>query len=190
MHVYVYPARIVADPDGGWLIRFRDLPDAISQAEPDEDPVDMAEGCVQAAIEGRLLYREAIPVPSAPRPGEVMVAVPLETATKAALLQRVAESGMSQSTLAKTVGLDEKEIRRMLDPAHASKLPRIAKVLRALGKELQLTVADAAQAPKAARREVAPVRVEARQPRSGYAGKAKKTKRMTGKRATGKGQHP
>ncbi len=168
------------------MITFRDLPDAISQAEPDEDPVDMAEGCVQAAIEGRLLYHEAVPTPSAPRPGEVMVAVPLETATKAALLQRVAESGMSQSALAKAVGLDEKEIRRMLDPAHASKLPRIAKVLRALGKELQLTVADAAQLPKSARREVAPVRVEARQARPRYGAAPKKVMRVMAKRSARK----
>jgi antitoxin HicB len=186
MHVYVYPARITSEPEGGWLIRFRDLPDAISQAELDEDPVDMAEGCVQAAIEGRLLYHEAIPLPTAPRPGEVMVAVPLETATKAALFQRVAECGMSQSALAKVVGLDEREIRRMLDPEHASKLPRIAKVLRALGKELQLTVADAAQMPKTVRREVSPARVEARQPLSRYPAKPKKAKRVVGKRATTK----
>lgn len=186
MHPYVYPARIEPDPEGGWSIRFRDLPDAISQADIDEDPVDMAEGCVQAAIEGRLLYHEIVPMPSNPRPGEVMVAVPLETATKAALLQRVAECGLSQSALAKTVGLDEKEIRRMLDPAHSTKLPRIAKVLRALGKELQLTVADAAQVPRRARRAVAPAQIEAKQPRARYGTTPEKTKRATAKRVARK----
>lgn len=186
MHPYVYPARIEPDPEGGWSIRFRDLPDAISQADIDEDPVDMAEGCVQAAIEGRLLCHEIVPMPSNPRPGEVMVAVPLETATKAALLQRVAECGLSQSALAKTVGLDEKEIRRMLDPSHSTKLPRIARVLRALGKELHLTVADAAQVPTRARREAAPARAEARQPGARYGTAPGKAKRVTVKRATRK----
>lgn len=150
MSTYVYPARITRAPEGGWNIRFRDLPDALSQAGADEDAVDIAEGCLQAAIEGRLLYRDGIPEPSAPRPGEVLVAVPLETAAKAALLARVAASGMSQVALAKAVGLDEKEIRRMLDPNHSSKLPRIARVLRALGQELQLSVVEAAQLPRSA----------------------------------------
>jgi hypothetical protein len=49
--------------------------------------------------------------------------------------------------LARAVGLDEKEVRRMLDPRHSSKLPRIARVLRALGKELQLTVVESPKAP-------------------------------------------
>ena len=190
MKVYRYPARVTPAEEGGWLIRFRDFPEGISQADPDQDAIDMAEGCLQACVEGRLEDGMEIPEPSPPRSGEVLVIVPLETATKAALFAAVAESGMNRSALAKVVGLDEKEIRRMLDPAHASKLPRIAKVLRALGKELQLTVADAAPAPKAARRAVAPVHVEARQPRSGYAVKAKKVKRTAGKRVNGKKLRP
>lgn len=190
MNVYRYPAHMKRDDDGVWLIRFRDFPEGISQADPDQDAIDMAEGCLQACVEGRLEDGMEIPEPSPPRPGEVLVIVPLETATKAALFAAVAESGMNRSALAKVVGLDEKEIRRMLDPSHASKLPRIAKVLRALGKELQLTVADAAQAPKTTRRAVAPVRVEARQPRSGYAVKAKKVKRTAGKRVHAKKLRP
>lgn len=182
MHAYVYPARIEHDPEGIWLVRFRDLPDAITQASLGEDPVDLAEGCIQAAIEGRLLHHEPIPVPSAPRPGEVMIAVPLETASKAAMLRCAAESGLSQSGLARAVGLDEKEIRRMLDPTHATKLPRIAKVLRALGKELQLTVTDAARMPKGSRRNVAVASTEARERKVRYKARPKAAAKNTGAR--------
>ena len=151
MHTYVYPARITRAPEGGWNIRFRDLPDAISQADAGEDAIEVAQGCLQAAVEGRLLYHDEIPEPTAARPGEVLVAVPVETATKAALLTTVAASGMSRVAIAKAVGLDEKEIRRMLDPRHASKIPRVAKVLRALGKEMQLTVVEATRLQAASR---------------------------------------
>lgn len=154
MRTYVYPARITRAPEGGWNIRFRDLPDAISQAEADEDAVDIAEGCLQAAIEGRLLYHDEIPEATEARPGEVPVAVPVETAAKAALLACVAASGLSRVAIAKAVGLDEKEIRRMLDPRHASKLPRIARVMRALGKELRLSVGEAPPAMAAPREGV------------------------------------
>jgi hypothetical protein len=34
----------------------------------------------------------------------------------------------------------EKEVRRMLDPGHVSKIPRIARALQALGKRLQISV--------------------------------------------------
>ncbi len=38
--------------------------------------------------------------------------------------------------LAKKLGYDEKEVRRLLDPHHASKIPRIESALHAVGKEL------------------------------------------------------
>ena len=147
MDEFVYPARFTRAPEGGWNIRFRDLPDAISQAGDDEDAIDVAEGCLQATIEGRLLHAKEIPKPSELRPGEVPVSVPIETATKAALFEAVAASGSSRVALAKALRMDEKEIRRMLDPRHSSKLPRIARVLRALGKELRLTVVDSPKPP-------------------------------------------
>ena len=164
MSNYVYPARITPAEEGGWLIRFRDFPEGHSQAEVDHDVIDFAEGCLQACIEGRLEDAMAIPEPSAPKAGEVLVTVPIETATKAALFQTVAASGTSRVALAKAVNLDEKEIRRMLDPRHSSKLPRIEQVLKALGKQLRITLVDAVQAPRA------PVsgKSEARQGRAAY----------------------
>lgn len=148
MNGYVYPARIRPAQEGGWLIAFRDFPEGRSQAEAGDDVIEVAEGCLQACVEGCLEDGLAIPEPSVVRAGEVPVAVPLETATKAALFSAVSSSGLSRLALARAVGLDEKEIRRMLDPRHASKLPRIARVLRALGKELRLTVAEAPRAPE------------------------------------------
>ncbi len=153
MNSYVYAARIRSAEEGGWLIAFRDFPEGLSQAESDVDTIEAAEGCLQACIEGRLEDGLPIPAPSVPQRGEILVAVPLETATKAALFVAVAESGLSRLALAKAVGLDEKEIRRMLDPRHSSKLPRIARVLRALGKELQLTVAETPRSPDAESRK-------------------------------------
>jgi len=38
--------------------------------------------------------------------------------------------------LAKQLGIDEKEVRRLLDPHYASKLPRIAHAIQLLGKRL------------------------------------------------------
>jgi len=165
MHEFVYPARFTRASEGGWNIRFRDLPDAISQADDDEDAIDIAEGCLQATIEGRLLYGKEIPKPSELRPGEVPVSVPIETATKAALLNAVAASGSSRVALAKALQMDEKEIRRMLDPRHSSKLPRIERVLKALGKQLRISLVDIPRPPRAVGQSGKP---EARQTRAVY----------------------
>ncbi len=147
MDAYAYPSKIVRAPEGGWLIRFRDFPEGHSQAEAGEDAVEVAEGLLQACIEGRLLDGLEVPPPAQPRTGEILIGVPLETATKAALFKAVAVSGSSRLALAKALGVDEKELRRMLDPRHASKLPRVERVLKSLGKELRLSVVDRPAAP-------------------------------------------
>ena len=149
MTAYAYPARLTRAREGGWLIQFRDFPEGHSQAEDGEDVVDIAEGLLQACIEARLLDSLEVAEPSEARPGEVLVSVPMETATKAALLSAVASSGTSRLALAKALSMDEKEIRRMLDPRHSSKLPRVERVLKALGKELRISVVDAAKPPEA-----------------------------------------
>jgi antitoxin HicB len=45
--------------------------------------------------------------------------------------------------LARRIGKDEKEVRRILDPKHATKLPALIAVLRALGKRLVVGVMEA-----------------------------------------------
>jgi antitoxin HicB len=78
----------------------------------------------------------AFPSPSKARRGEVQVAPPAETVAKAALYVAMRESGITKVQLAKQLGVDEKEVRRLLDPHYGSKLPRIAEAIQLLGKRL------------------------------------------------------
>ena len=48
----------------------------------------------------------------------------------------MSEAGITKMQLAKQLGMDEKEVRRMLDPHYGSKLPRIAQAIEALGRRL------------------------------------------------------
>ena len=92
------------------------------------------------AIAGRIVYPPAngdpIPVPTARRTDEHDVAVPADTAAKAALLLALCDSGLSRSALARRLGVDVKVVRRMLDPRHRTAASRIGSVLRELGQEL------------------------------------------------------
>ena len=67
-----------------------------------------------------------------------VVPVPAQTAAKAALYLALREAGLSRKQLASRLGCDEKEVRRLLDPRHPSKLPRLQAALAALGKRLAL----------------------------------------------------
>ena len=137
MKTYDYAFRFTKEDDG-WVITCRDLPEAISQAEAKEDRIEVAEGCLQAAIESRIRDNEPLPVASKPRRGEAMISPPAATAAKAALYDAIREAGISKIELARKLGIDEKEVRRMLDAGHGTKLPRIAEAVEALGRHLHI----------------------------------------------------
>jgi antitoxin HicB len=54
---------------------------------------------------------------------------------KAALYIAMREAGVTKTELAKRLGVDEKEVRRMLDLRHGTRLPRIAEAVCLLGKQ-------------------------------------------------------
>jgi antitoxin HicB len=135
---FEYPVRFREDGRGTFLISCRDLPEVVSESGKGEDRLEIAEGAVQAAIEYRILKDLEIPIPSGLKRGEHCVALPPETAAKAALYLVMRERGFSKVDLAKHLRVNEKEVRRMLDPGHSTKIPRIAHALKALGKTLRL----------------------------------------------------
>ena len=50
------------------------------------------------------------------------------------------EKKLSNTSLAKKLDCDEKEIRRLIDPHYNSKFPRLEQALHILGKKLQVEV--------------------------------------------------
>jgi antitoxin HicB len=74
----------------------------------------------------------------------ISVAVTPEIAAKLALVTAFRQSGLSKADLARRLGKDEKEVRRILDPRHATKLPQLRATLQIFGKRLVISVADAA----------------------------------------------
>ena len=100
--------------------------------------------CLGSAIAFAMVYKEEIPRPSAPKRGQRMVAVPLWIAPKLALYWRMRELGMSNSELARKLGVRETIVRRMLNPDHATKPEKIQAALETLGKRFLVVVEDAA----------------------------------------------
>ncbi|MBI5018476.1 MAG: type II toxin-antitoxin system HicB family antitoxin [Deltaproteobacteria bacterium] len=138
---FSYPVTLIPDPDdGGYVVSFADLPEAITQGDTVEESLDEAQGALEAAIEYRVREGLELPEPSTPAPGQRTVAPPIHTALKAALYRALRESDVSKTELARRLDLDEKEARRILDPRHATRLPTMEKALRALGKHVEVRV--------------------------------------------------
>jgi antitoxin HicB len=144
MRNFDYPARLTPERGGGFTVRFRDLPEAITCGESREDSVAQGSDCLAEAIACRITDGLEIPPASAPRGREALISLPAPMAAKAALYVAIQETGMSKIQLARRLALDEKEIRRLLDPRHSTRLARIQEVLTALGKRLVMRLENAA----------------------------------------------
>jgi antitoxin HicB len=141
MTQFVYPALLTADEkDGGFVVTFRDLPEAITQGNSLEEALNEASDCLEEAIALRIDDKLEIPQPSPPENQEYLVAVPAQTALKAALYLAISEKGMSKVQLAAILNIHEKEVRRILDPHHATKLSTIERTLDALGQRIELQI--------------------------------------------------
>jgi antitoxin HicB len=138
-----FPAKLSPD-DGSLLVKFRDFPEAITFGATEAEAISEAADCLEEAVAVRIAEGEPIPVPSRPRKGEKVVAVPAQMAAKAALYLAITEAAISRSELARRLGCDEKDVRRLLDPRHASRLTRLSAALAVLGKTLVVDVRDAA----------------------------------------------
>jgi antitoxin HicB len=129
---------------GGFTVQFPDLPEAITSGKNRADALRQAADCLEEAIAGRIADGLEVPVPSLTRGKQVQVALPVPMAAKAALYLAIQEAGFTNSELGRKLGLDEKEIRRMLDPRHATRLTRIQTALEFLGKRLVVSLDNAA----------------------------------------------
>jgi len=141
MQNFIYPVNLIPDEqDGGYVVMFPDIPEAITQGENIKDALNEAIDCLEEAIASRIVTSQKIPSPSPKSQFRYTVPVPAGMAAKAALYIAMKEAGITNVELAKRLNCDEKEVRRLLSPKHKSKIPRINEALFALGKQLVLSM--------------------------------------------------
>jgi antitoxin HicB len=143
-HELAYPVDLTPDADGGFIVTFPGIPEAITQGDNAADALAQATDAIEEAVAGRIRRGDDIPVPAPCLEGQRIVPVPALTAAKAALYLALRQEGITKSELAARLMCDEKEVRRLLDPRHPSKLPRIQKALAALGKTITVRLVDEA----------------------------------------------
>lgn len=139
MKKFIYPASLHKDEkDGGFVVKFIDFPEAITQGENIEDALYLAYDCLEEAIANRIVRKLDIPAPSPIKRNQYPITLCVQMAAKAVLYITMKESGISKVELAKRLNCTEKEVRRLIDPHHFSKIPRIEAALFVLGKRLTL----------------------------------------------------
>jgi antitoxin HicB len=143
MKPFVYFAEFESGDEDGIVVSFPDVPEAITQGDDETDAFAQAEEALGLAL---LSYAaRGLPLPKARTRGKglIGIAVDPEIAAKLAVIEAVREVGISKSELARRIGKNEKEVRRILDPRHATKLATLTAVLRKLGRRLVIGIEEA-----------------------------------------------
>jgi antitoxin HicB len=140
-----YPSSFLPEEDGhGFHVRFPDLPEALTGGSDFEDTLTQAADCLAEAIAGRIVRGEDIPFPSKPKRGHHLISVPLLLAPKLALYLAMREGRITNTEVARRLGVSETVVRRMLNPKHVTKPEKIQAALLVLGKRIVVGFEDAA----------------------------------------------
>lgn len=140
MRRFTYPAKLLPEKKGQFTVRFPDLPEAITGGVNRADAIVQAADCLEEAIAGRIADGLEVPRPSASKANMALIPLSGSMSAKAALYLAMRESSLTKPELARRLNVDEKEVRRILDPRHPTKLPRIEQALRVLGKRIVISL--------------------------------------------------
>jgi antitoxin HicB len=141
---YRYPATLEPDEEGLVLVRFADLPEALTDGADLAEALVEAADCLSEALASRIVDGEEIPRPSSTeaRPGQHIISPSPTIALKAALYTALRHRDMTVADLAARLDMDWHQAARLIDPLRASTLTSLAAALGALDCQILLSVYD------------------------------------------------
>jgi antitoxin HicB len=132
---YSYPADINPQ-EGGYLVTFPDIPEAITEGDTFEEAEANAVDCLVTALSFYVDGKEDIPAASV---GTRYIDIPPVPAAKLALYTAM-RGHISNVELGRRMGVTEGAIRRLLDLRHRSHIDQVARALELLGRRIVLDV--------------------------------------------------
>ncbi|MCL2829821.1 MAG: type II toxin-antitoxin system HicB family antitoxin [Betaproteobacteria bacterium] len=135
-----YPAHFEEAPEGGFVVSFRDIPEAITQGDSEAEAMEMAVDALVTSMDFYFEDRRKVPPPSPAKKGERWVSLPPSVAAKVLLLNEMIRSGISNAELARRMGTRPQEMTRVLDLRHNTKIDTIDHAFAAMGRNIEVSV--------------------------------------------------
>lgn len=134
-----YPATLAPDGDG-YLVRFIDIPEALTQGKTREGALDMAADALRTAMDFYFEDGRRVPMPSRVKRGQVGVDLPPSVGAKVLLLNTMLEQGVTAAELARRLHTSPQSVNRLVNLDHATKIDTVASALKVLGRRMELVV--------------------------------------------------
>jgi len=129
------------DDDGGFVVTFPDIPEAITQGETREEALKMAQEALEAALEFYFEDKRAVPAPSKARRGQDVIELPASLSAKILLLNEMLAQNVRPAELARRLSTTPQVINRLTNLQHTTRIDGIDAALRAMGKRLEIRLA-------------------------------------------------
>ncbi|OPH36725.1 type II toxin-antitoxin system HicB family antitoxin [Moraxella lacunata] len=135
-----YPATLTPDNNDTFLVEFRDIPEAVGVGETVDEAYQSALDGLETAFSIYMDERHPIPAPSELQDGEHAIYLPVSVQTKLALYHEMLSQGITKAELARRLSVNQKQVDRLWDLSHSSKLEMLEKAFSVIGKRLQLAI--------------------------------------------------
>lgn len=140
MKKWLYPFKITREGDE-YLVLVRDLPEVTTSGASYDEALALAADAIEVCVEARIELEEPLTFPSSPLVGELTFALPATLAAKAGVYVLWKDSGLTKSELARKLGKNENEARRLLSVKYNTKMPLLEEATRLLGGQMIITYA-------------------------------------------------
>ena len=138
--MFDYPVILEAQPEGGFVVTFPDVPEAVTQGEDEQEAVLYAVDALETALSFYVEARKPLPVASKPKRGQRTVRPSALEGAKLGVYQAMTEQGIKKAELARRLGWHMPQVDRLFDLRHASRLDQIEAATRVLGRHLEVRV--------------------------------------------------
>lgn len=138
-----YPVRLIPAEEGGFVVQgLPPLDGVITQGEDLEDAKEMARDALNGALAVMLDRNIPIPKPPHAEAAQDIIFIEPDPDIAAPILLRWArqEANLTLGELAKRLGITYQSVQRLERPGANPSLKTLAKVARALGKELHIAL--------------------------------------------------
>ena len=133
-----YRYKLEPQENGGYLVRFFGIPEALTEGETEEEARANAVDCVLATLEGYMKAGRPLPRQGAGHTGRDRAVLPSLVTAKLAVYETMRAQGWSKLELAKQLGMAENSVRRLLDLRHSSHMWIIDEALAKMNAELPI----------------------------------------------------
>ena len=137
---YQYPMTVESNGEGGFIACFRDVPEAVTESWGMDELKEDALDALITAIDFYIEDGRKFPAPSELQTGDMAVDLPAPVVARVLLLKTMDKAHIRPADLARKMHITPKEVTRITDIKHSTKIHTLHTDFKALGKELVLDI--------------------------------------------------